>query len=280
MATALATDYFHLRDQFSEDELERFLATRRFVDEEVLPQINAYWEAAELPWPLMRRLAELGLFAPMSPLAHGLVHMELHRGDGSLGTFYGVQAGLAMKSIELLGSDEQQARWLPRLASLDAIGAFALTEPDHGSDSVALETTATRDGDDLRDQRRQALDRQRLDRRRHGRLGPRHRRRAGQGLPGRDRPARLPGDDDDRQGRRPRDLAGRHRARRRRRRAPAGNELLQGRRPRARHHPRHLRLGRARPRRRQLRRRAHLHEQPNPVRQAADVASSSCRTGS
>ena len=140
---ALATDYFHVRDQFTDEEWDRFLATRRFVDEEVLPVINEYWEAAELPWPLMRRLAELGLFEPMSPLAAGLVHMELHRGDGSLGTFYGVQAGLAMKSIEMLGSDEQKQRWLPRLASLDAIGAFALTEPDHGSDSVALETTAT-----------------------------------------------------------------------------------------------------------------------------------------
>ena len=95
----------------------------------------------------MRRLAELGLFEPMSPLADGLVHMELHRGDGSLGTFYGVQNGLAMKSIEMLGSDEQKQRWLPRLASLDAIGAFALTEPDHGSDSVALETTATQTAD-------------------------------------------------------------------------------------------------------------------------------------
>ncbi len=143
MSTALATDYFHVREQFSDDEWERFIATRRFVDDEVLPAINAYWEAAELPWPLMRRLAELGLFEPMSPLAEGLVHMELHRGDGSLGTFYGVQKGLAMTSIEMLGSDEQKERWLPRLASLDAIGAFALTEPDHGSDSVALETTAT-----------------------------------------------------------------------------------------------------------------------------------------
>ncbi len=146
MATALATDYLQVRDQFTDDEWERFIATRRFVDEEVLPVINDYWEAAELPWPLMRRLAELGLFEPMSPLAEGLVHMELHRGDGSLGTFYGVQKGLAMMSIELLGSEEQKQRWLPRLARLDAIGAFALTEPEHGSDSVALETTATKTG--------------------------------------------------------------------------------------------------------------------------------------
>ena len=157
LGDALATDYFQVRDQFSEEQWEHFLATRRFVDREVLPAINAYWEAAELPWPLMRRLAELGLLGEdiqgygcpgMSPLARGLVNMELHRGDGSLGTFLGVQSGLAMKSIALLGSDEQRERWLPAMARLDAIGAFALTEPEHGSDSVALETSARRDGGD------------------------------------------------------------------------------------------------------------------------------------
>jgi glutaryl-CoA dehydrogenase len=84
----------------------------------------------------------------MSPLARGLVNMELHRGDGSLGTFLGVQSGLAMKSIDLLGSEEQKTRWLPATARLEAIGAFALTEPEHGSDSVALETIARREGGD------------------------------------------------------------------------------------------------------------------------------------
>ena len=79
--------------------------------------INDYWERAELPWPLMRRLADLGLYGEdiegygcpgMSPLARGLVNMELHRGDGSLGTFLGVQSGLAMKAIALLGSEDAE----------------------------------------------------------------------------------------------------------------------------------------------------------------------------
>jgi glutaryl-CoA dehydrogenase len=155
LGEALATDYLVVRDQFSETEWERFISTRRFVDHEVLPVINDYWERAEFPWPLVSRLAELGIVGDdiegydcpgMSPLACGLVHMELHRGDGSLGTFLGVQAGLAMKSIALLGSQEQKQRWLPAMARLEKIGAFALTEPTHGSDSVALETTAKRDG--------------------------------------------------------------------------------------------------------------------------------------
>src|SRR3954447_15735084 len=156
LGDALATDYFRVREQFSDEQWEHFIATRRFVDREVLPAINEYWEAAELPWPLMRRLPELGLVGEdirgygcpgMSPLARGLVNMELHRGDGSLGTFLGVQSGLAMKSIDMLGSEEQKERWLPAMARLEAIGAFALTEPAHGSDSVALETSARREGD-------------------------------------------------------------------------------------------------------------------------------------
>jgi glutaryl-CoA dehydrogenase len=156
LGEALATDYFFLREQFNDEQWEPFTRTRRFVDQEVLPAINDYWERAEFPWPLARRLAELGLVGDgiegygcpgMSPLACGLVHMELHRGDGSFGTFLGVQAGLAMKTIAMLGSEEQKQRWLPAMARLEKIGAFALTEPDHGSDSVALGTTARRDGD-------------------------------------------------------------------------------------------------------------------------------------
>ncbi len=156
LGDALATDYFRVREEFTDEQWEHFIATRRFVDQEVLPVINGYWEAAELPWPLYRRLAELNLLGEdiqghgcpgMSPLARGLVNMELHRGDGSLGTFLGVQSGLAMKSIDLLGSEEQRERWLPAMARLDAVGAFGLTEPLHGSDSVALETSARRDGE-------------------------------------------------------------------------------------------------------------------------------------
>ena len=157
LGAALATDYFLVREQFTDEQWEHFLQTRRFVDDEVLPVINDYWERAELAWPLFQRLGELRLVGDdiegygcpgMSALASGLVHMEVNRGDGSLGTFLGVQSGLAMKAIHLLGSDEQRARWLPGMARVELTGAFALTEPNHGSDSVALETRARRDGDE------------------------------------------------------------------------------------------------------------------------------------
>jgi glutaryl-CoA dehydrogenase len=153
---ALATDYFFLREQLTDDQLDLLRRVRLFVDDEVLPVIGDYWERAEMPWPLIRRLGELGIVGEdihgygcpgLDPIALGLIHMELNRGDGSLGTFLGVTAGLAMKSIAMLGSEEQKQRWLPDMARLEKVGAFALTEPDHGSDSVALETTARRVGD-------------------------------------------------------------------------------------------------------------------------------------
>ena len=152
---ALGTDYFLLRDELTEEELDYLERTRRFVEDEVLPVMPGYWERAELPLDLARRLGELGLVGdgidgygcpPMSMVAAGLIQMELSRGDGSLGTLLGVQAGLAMRSIAAFGSEEHKRRWLPAMARMDALGAFALTEPDHGSDSVALETTARRDG--------------------------------------------------------------------------------------------------------------------------------------
>ena len=104
-------------------------ATRKFVDDEVLPVINDYWERAEFPRDLVRKLGALGIVGDgikgygcpdMSPIACGLIHMELNRGDGSLGTFVGVQAGLAMQSIAMLGSEAQKQEWLPPMADVEA----------------------------------------------------------------------------------------------------------------------------------------------------------------
>ena len=157
LGEALATDYLFVREQLTDEQIDVLTRVRRFVNDEVLDVIGGYWERAELPWPLIRRLGELGVVGDdiegygcpgMSAIACGLVHMELNRGDGSLGTFLGVQAGLAMKSIAMLGSENQRQRWLPAMARMEKIGAFALTEPDHGSDSVRLETTVRRDGDE------------------------------------------------------------------------------------------------------------------------------------
>src|SRR5437879_9125989 len=99
---AQGTDYFRIADQLTDDELSYLNRTRKFVDDEVLPVINDYWERAEFPRPIIEKLGTLGIVGDgivgygcpqMSPIATGLIHMELNRCDGSLGTFVGVQAG-------------------------------------------------------------------------------------------------------------------------------------------------------------------------------------------
>ncbi len=153
---ARAADYYRLDEQLTDSERAIRDRVRAFGEHEVLPVINDYWERAEFPFELVPKLAELGVAGTtidgygcpgMSRLAAGIVGRELARADGSMNTFFAVHSSLAMGSIALLGSDEQRDRWLPPMARLELIGAFALTEPEHGSDSVSLETTARRDGD-------------------------------------------------------------------------------------------------------------------------------------
>lgn len=150
------SDYFMVDDFLSEDERIIRKKVRNFVEADLLPVINDYWDRAEFPFALVPKIAALGIVGTtiegygcpgMSRLAAGMVAMEMARGDGSINTFIGVQSGLAMGTINTLGSDEQKQRWLPGMARLEKIGAFGLTEPDHGSDSVGLETSARRDGD-------------------------------------------------------------------------------------------------------------------------------------
>jgi glutaryl-CoA dehydrogenase len=148
----------YLSDELLTDEERRIRdLLHDFCAREVTPVINGYWERAEFPFELVPKIAGLGLAGGvikghgcpgMSATAAGLVSMEWARSDGSVGTFFGVHSNLAMQSIDMLGSDEQKDRWLEPMARLDAIGAFGLTEPEHGSDAVALETSARRDGGD------------------------------------------------------------------------------------------------------------------------------------
>jgi glutaryl-CoA dehydrogenase len=150
-------DYYHLDERLSDDERAIRDRVRAFGEHEVVPVINDYWERAAFPFELVPKLAALGIAGTtidgygcpgMSRLGAGIVARELARADGSLNTFFGVHSGLAMGSIALLGSEDQKARWLPAMARFELIGAFALTEPEHGSDSVSLETAARRDGGD------------------------------------------------------------------------------------------------------------------------------------
>ena len=149
-------DIYRLDARLTAEEVAIRDKVRAFVDEEVRPVINDYWERAEFPFELVPKLAKLGVAGTviqghgcpgLSRMAGAQVSLELARGDGSINTFFGVHSGLAMGSINAMGSEEQKQRWLPAMARFERIGAFALTEPNHGSDSVALETTARREGD-------------------------------------------------------------------------------------------------------------------------------------
>ncbi|SJN10195.1 Butyryl-CoA dehydrogenase [Leucobacter sp. 7(1)] len=143
------------RDVPAEDRAYRERA-REFVQTEVRPVIAGIWDRAEYPLDLAKRLGELDLlrdgvdvpgFPEQSLLAASLTTMELARGDGSVATIVGVQGGLALRSVAWCGSEAQRERWLAPLARGTELGAFALTEPTHGSDSVSLETRAeTRPG--------------------------------------------------------------------------------------------------------------------------------------
>jgi glutaryl-CoA dehydrogenase len=151
LTQASGTDFYLMDELLSSEERRIRNKVRAFCDKEVIPIINDYWERAEFPFELVPRLAALniaggsikGYGCPgMSAVATGLIALELARGDASICTFFGVHSGLAMSSIAMLGSEEQKQRWLPSMARMEKIGAFGLTEPDHGSDAVALETRA------------------------------------------------------------------------------------------------------------------------------------------
>ena len=151
LAHSRGTDFFHIGDLLDERERAVLDRVRTYCDTQVAPVANDYWERAEFPLPLIAGYRELhvaggtltGHGCPgLSPVAEGLVAAELARGDGSIATFNAVHSGLAMTAVGLLGSEEQKARWLPALAAVDTLGAFALTEPDHGSDVVRLATRA------------------------------------------------------------------------------------------------------------------------------------------
>ncbi len=149
-------DYLGLDAELPEEVRALRDRIRAFGTQEILPVINEAWERAEFPESLLPGLRNLGIAGTviqgygcpgLTRLESGIVARELSRADGSVNTFMGVHSGLGMASINVLGSAEQRERWLPAMARMDRLGAFALTEPDHGSDSVSLETRARREGD-------------------------------------------------------------------------------------------------------------------------------------
>ena len=154
------SDFYRYEDLLDARERDRLVALREFLEREVRPVADDHWERGEFPLHLVPALKDLRIAGstyagytpdggePMRRLFDGFVALEMSRVDQSFGTFWGVHAGLAFASIYHCGSDEQRQRWLPGMLDFEAIGAFALTEPEHGSDVAGgLETTARRQDD-------------------------------------------------------------------------------------------------------------------------------------
>jgi glutaryl-CoA dehydrogenase len=151
----LAGDFYRFERMLSGPERETLHRVRDWLAAEVAPIANRCWERAEFPFEVIPGLAALGIAgraydevpgpAP-SALLSGFLALEMSHTDPSIGTFYGVHAGLAMGSIARCGSAGQRQRWLPAMGRLETIGAFALTEPHGGSDVAGgLRTVARRD---------------------------------------------------------------------------------------------------------------------------------------
>ncbi|MFJ3380360.1 acyl-CoA dehydrogenase family protein [Curtobacterium sp. NPDC090217] len=156
--TLLESDFYGFALQLTDQERASIGRLREYLERDVAPIADEYWARAEFPMQVITPLAELGMYGPGVPLVRqfensavyrGWAALELGRVDASVATFIGVQSGLAMNSIAVAGSDEQQQEWLPRMAAGELIGAFGLTEPYSGSDSAkGLRTTARREGDE------------------------------------------------------------------------------------------------------------------------------------
>ncbi|WP_405471149.1 acyl-CoA dehydrogenase family protein [Streptomyces canus] len=155
----LISDFYDYEALLPDEERKLLLKARTLMRDEVKPLVNENWGNGTFPRELIGIFRDSGLAGlpyegygehrpAVSNLLTGMMAMEMSRTDASVATFFGVHNGLAMYSIHSGGDQEQRDRWLPEMAAMDKIGAFAMTEPLGGSDVAGgMRTTARRDGD-------------------------------------------------------------------------------------------------------------------------------------
>lgn len=140
------------------DTLAQLCATlRRFVDEQLIPAEAEVAETDAIPERIVAQMRELGLFGLTAPEDFGGLGLtmeeevnaifELGRAAPAFRSMFATNVGIGMQGIAIDGTPEQKAKYLPRLASGELIGSFALTEPEVGSDAGSVRTTARREGD-------------------------------------------------------------------------------------------------------------------------------------
>lgn len=145
---------------FTLDETQRSVKAMaaEFVNAEIIPFIRDWDREESVDFGIVKRLGALGFLGltideqyggtAVDMLSYALVCEELGRGDSSVRGIVSVSLGLVTKTILAYGADAQKEYWIPQLTSGDALGCFALTEPDSGSDAGSLRTRARRDGED------------------------------------------------------------------------------------------------------------------------------------
>jgi glutaryl-CoA dehydrogenase len=148
-------DFFGIGSELTEEDRLVQSTVARFVDERALPLLPRAFEEGFFPMELIPEIGSLGILGSsvhgygcpgLGALAYGVICEELERGDSGLRSFVSVQSSLVMYPIATYGTEEQKARWLPKLARAEAIGCFGLTEAHGGSDPAALQTRARLEG--------------------------------------------------------------------------------------------------------------------------------------
>jgi glutaryl-CoA dehydrogenase len=141
----------YIVDLLPAGERSRYLEVRDFLQSRIRAASIEYWNREEFPFGLLAEMGKYGLGGLQtdgtSALFKGLMYVEVARADVSLSALVGIHNELIVGMIDELGSEEQKQRWLPGLTAFTQLGAFALTEPDHGSDIAGgLETSARLEG--------------------------------------------------------------------------------------------------------------------------------------
>ncbi|NRP14319.1 Acyl-CoA dehydrogenase [Aliiroseovarius sp. xm-d-517] len=145
-------DAFLLEDQLTEDERMVRDAARAYSEDKLMPRVTEAFAREETDPEIFREMGEMGLLGTTIPekfggigagyVTYGLVAREVERIDSGYRSMMSVQSSLVMYPIYAYGTEEQRAKYLPKLASGEWIGCFGLTEPDAGSDPGSMKTTA------------------------------------------------------------------------------------------------------------------------------------------
>ena len=153
----MITDYFNTDELLSDEQKLIRDSVRAWVNKNVLPIIDEANQKHQSPIELIKQMGELGALGSFIPekyggsgfdqITYGLIMQELERGDSSIRSTASVQTSLVMYPIYEFGNETQRKKYLPKLASGEFVGAFGLTEPNHGSDPGSMETKFTDEGD-------------------------------------------------------------------------------------------------------------------------------------